>query len=201
MLASMASPLRAFVTFLVLGSLLAACARPEPARPAPEGAAHGTAPVAVSGQEAVRFRAQPGWIEESPSSGMRKAQFRLPGAAGEATLVVYHFGAGGGGGVEANLERWAGQFEQPDGASSRARLKTESRKLGSHAVTEAELEGTYVAETSPGSGVHVREERWGLVASIVEAPEGAYYVKLVGPTATVGQWRASYRAFLEESWG
>ncbi len=140
---------------------------------------------------------------EAPTSSMRKAQYRLPGSDGaaDAALVVYHFGAGGGGGVEANLARWAGQFEQPDGSDSRAAMKSSTRTLNGMDVTEVDLAGTYVAETSPGSGEHVREEGWRMRAAILAAPEGAYYAKLVGPSATVARWEASFQSFLESVGG
>jgi hypothetical protein len=130
---------------------------------------------------------------------MRKAQFRLPGAEGngDATLVVYYFGAGGGGGVEANLERWAGQFEQPDGSDSHAAMKSSKRTVKGVSVTDVALGGTYVAETSPGSGERLREEGWRMLASILEVPSGAHYVKLVGPAATVARWEASYKSFID----
>ena len=129
---------------------------------------------------------------------MRKAQYRLPhvDSDGEdASLVVYFFG-GGGGSAQANIERWAGQFEQPDGSSSSAALRSETRDVNGLKTTEVELSGTYVAETAPGSGEHVRKEGWRMLASIVEASEGPYFVKLVGPQATVARWETSYRAFL-----
>ena len=132
---------------------------------------------------------------------MRKAQFRLPGEGGaaDASLVVYHFGASGGGGVEANLERWAGQFEQPDGSSSRAAMKSTARTLKGVPVTDVDLGGTYVAETSPGSGERVREEGWRMLASILQSSAGDYYVKLVGPAPTIARWEASYERFVEAS--
>jgi hypothetical protein len=159
-----------------------------------------TAPASTAAPSGeLHFAAQEGWLTETPTSSMRKAQFRLPGADGaaDASLVVYYFGPSGGGGVEANVARWAGQFEQPDGSDSMAALKSTQRELHGMAVTDVQLAGTYVAETSPGSGVRVREEGWRMLASILEASEGAYYVKLVGPAATVARWDASYQAFID----
>jgi len=63
-------------------------------------------------------------------------------------------------------------------------------------TTEVQLSGTYVAETAPGSGEHLRKEDWRMLAAIIEAQEGPYYIKLVGPRATVAHWEASYREFL-----
>jgi hypothetical protein len=172
----------------------------KPASPTPQSSAPtpAAAPAALPAGE-LRFTAQDGWITETPTSSMRKAQFRLPGADGaaDASLVVYFFGTGGGGGVEANLTRWAGQFEQADGSDSMKSLKSSKRALGNVPVTEADLSGTYVAETSPGSGVRVREEGWRMLASILEASSGTHYVKLVGPAATVARWEPSYRKFID----
>jgi hypothetical protein len=126
---------------------------------------------------------------------MRAAQYRLPGEAGEASLVVYHFGARTGS-LEANLERWAGQFEQPDGGDSAARMQRSERRVGDLDVVVVELAGTYVAETTPGSGERVREEGWRMLAAVVDAPQGPYYAKLVGPEATVAAHSASFDAFL-----
>lgn len=193
-------------------SILPACstpgAPPAPTSPAvPVVPAVPTAPVTPVAPPAPRdpapreltFAAQPGWREEPPSSSMRRAQYVLPGADGaaEATLVVYYFGAGGGGGIEANVTRWAGQFEQPDGSDSLDALERVDGTLHDLDVTYVSLSGTYVAETSPGSGEHVNEDDWSLRAAILDAPEGAYYLKLVGPAATVARWESSWTAFLE----
>ena len=68
-----------------------------------------------------------GWSVETCSSRCAWLEHRLPSAEGDGTLAVFRFGPGQGGGVEANLDRWLGQFQQPDGRDSRdvARLWTE----------------------------------------------------------------------------
>ena len=197
---------------LVLAALVLACAsegaEPEP-MPAPHTAPAPAAPAAPVGPAraepapapqtpaaSLTFVAQEQWIADTPSSSMRKAQFRLPGAAGEATLIVYHFGPQAGT-LEANLERWAGQFEQPDGVESRARMTREQRRVDEFDVLVVDLSGTYVAETFPGSGERVREEGWRMLAAVVETPEGPYYAKLVGPAATVAEHSERFDAFLE----
>src|SRR3954471_7816309 len=66
------------------------------------------------------FKAQPGWTEEKPTSSMRKAQYVLPKAdkdSEDASLVVYFFSAQAGT-LQANIDRWTQQFEQPDGKNS-----------------------------------------------------------------------------------
>jgi hypothetical protein len=139
-----------------------------------------------------------GWVVETPANAMRKAQYTLPRAEGDnddATLIVHYFG-GQGGSREVNLQRWAGQFEQPDGSSSADKITSSTRTIAGLEVFDAEMSGTYVAETAPGSGVHLNKPGWRMLAAIVETKEGPWYFKLVGPAATVAKWEASYRAFM-----
>lgn len=196
------------LSFLVLASVVVACAsegaEPQPApAPTPEAVPAPAAPSAPTEPApptppaaSLTFAAQAQWVADAPTSAMRKAQFRLPGAAGEATLIVYHFGPQAGT-LEANLERWAGQFEQPDGVESSARMTREQRRVDELDVLVVDLSGTYVAETFPGSGERVREEGWRMLAAVIETPEGPYYAKLVGPAATVAEHAERFDAFLE----
>lgn len=181
---------------LLLAAVAGACAG-DPPRPssAPSPGAEPAAP----GAPTLAFTAQPGWVVETPASAMRVAQYRLPAGgsgAGDASLVVFHFGPRAGT-LEANLERWASQFEQPDGGDSEERMQRRERTLDGRRVVEVELAGTYVAETAPGSGERVREPDWRLLAAVIESDAGPYYAKLVGPDETVSRWKASFGAFLE----
>ena len=147
----------------------------------------------------LRFRAPTAWKLETPSSPMRKLQATLPRQGSDpedASLVVYYFGAGQGGTKEQNIERWAGQFEQPDGRASIDVLKRSSRRVGELPVEEVDVSGDFVAETQPGSGVRVHKTGWRLLAAIVDAPDGPYFVKLTGPQATVTHWEGAFRALM-----
>ena len=77
-----------------------------------------SAPVAT-GADQLSWETPTGWIEEPPANAMRQAQYLVPGEGGDGQCVVFYFGAGQGGGVHANADRWADQFSQPDGSSSR----------------------------------------------------------------------------------
>jgi hypothetical protein len=178
---------------LSLTTGLACSSGSEPRQPSAEPS---PAIQAASGE--LVFTPQPGWIVETPTSAMRKAQYRLPHAekdAEDASLVVTFF-AGQGGSPQANIDRWAGQFEQPDGRASSEVMKNTTRTVSGMSVHDVEISGTYVAETAPGSGQHLRKEGWRMLASMVEAKEGPYFAKLVGPEATVARWQASYSKFV-----
>ena len=71
------------------------------------------------------------WKEETPSSTMRLAQFKLPEGrgrpGGRRTALI--FVSPGGGGVEANLERQSKKFEPPAG-KDKVDEKQEKIKIG-----------------------------------------------------------------------
>jgi hypothetical protein len=137
-----------------------------------------------------------GWTEKPITSSMRTAQFALPGPAGEAELVVYYFGEGGAGGVQANLDRWLEQFQQPSGKPSKDVAKVEKTKLGGQEATLVSVSGRYVTTTMPGGGDPIDKADQALIGAIVESPRGPYYWKLVGPKATVDAHAPKVRAML-----
>ena len=101
---------------------------------------------------ALKYDAPAGWMSKPPASSMRVAEFTLPKVAGDAedaTLGIFFFG-GQGGNVEANLDRWIGQMTQPDGKPSKDVAKTSKFTSRGLAITLVDLNGTYVAEVTPG---------------------------------------------------
>jgi hypothetical protein len=133
---------------------------------------------------------------------MRVAQYQLPRAAGDAedaSLVVYYFGAGQGGSVEANLVRWTNQMEQPDGRPSSEKATTEKMTVNGLNVTLLDVTGTYRAELMPGQAARFNQPNYRLRAAVVETPAGPYFFKLVGPQKTVQRWDDSFMAFIKSS--
>ena len=156
-----------------------------------------TTSVAV-GQPVLRYDAPDGWLERPSESPMRVTEFLLPRVPGDeenAELVVFYFG-GGGGGVEANLERWIGQMEQPDGRSSFEVASTTGFDANGLAVTVLDVPGTYVAAVSPGSATRLNRPNFRLMAAVVETPAGPYFFKLTGPIRTVARWEDPFGTFL-----
>lgn len=146
----------------------------------------------------LAFAAPPGWKAVATSSSMRVAQFALPRAAGDpadAELVVYYFG-GSGGTVEANIERWLGQMHQPDGKSSSAAARHESRTVNGLKVTLVDVSGTYVAEMTPGAKERHNSANFRLRAAVIETPNGPYFIKLTGPAKTIAASEKAFEAFL-----
>lgn len=121
--------------------------------------------------------------EEEPASGMRLANYAIPapGSGGEpGRCAVYYFGPGQGGGTEANIERWIGEFENP---SKPAQRTFEVRGMK---VTRVEVTGSYMAHAGMSAGgAESPAPGWMLLGAIVEGPNGALFFKLTGPSATV----------------
>ena len=137
------------------------------------------------------------WKGIPVSSSMRAAQWSIPGKGGEAELVVYYFGAGGAGGVQANLDRWIQQFSQADGSSSNEKARTDKKKVAGMPVTLVEVSGRYVAAVRPGAAEKHDKPDYTLLGAIVETSTGPYYYKLVGPKDTVAAVEKDFTAFIE----
>jgi len=146
----------------------------------------------------LTYTAPAGWKAVATSSSMRVAQFALPHAAGDSEdgeLVVYYFG-GSGGTVEANIDRWVGQMQQPDGRPSSAVMQRQSRTINGLKVTLVDVTGTYVAEMMPGSAQRHNSPGFRLRAAVIETANGPYFVKLTGPSKTIAAFDKQYESFL-----
>jgi hypothetical protein len=146
----------------------------------------------------LTFTAPAEWKSTPTSSSMRVAQYAIARAAGDtadAELVVYYFG-GSGGTVEANIDRWVGQMQQPDGRPSKAVAKRQSRTINGMKVTLVDVPGTYVAEMTPGAAPRHNSPNFHLRAAVIETTNGPYFIKLTGPAKTIAASEKSFDAFL-----
>ena len=148
---------------------------------------------------ALSYTAPSAWHARPPASSMRVAEFVIPnesGDAADAELIVYYFGSGGGGGAEANIDRWIGQMQQPDGSASTTKARRGERTVNGLKVSTVDVSGTYTAEMTPGSSDHYNKPGFRLCAAVIETPGGAYYLKMTGPAKTVAAAQADYEKFL-----
>ena len=139
----------------------------------------------------------PGWRREPPSSGLRRAQYkvnRVGADTQDAEMTVITFGAGQGGGIEANVQRWLGQIEQPDGRQTSDLAQRRSLTAHGMTVTIVEAPGRIRMSNpmSPPGTVPTVFERGRLLAAIVEAPSGMWFFKLMGGDQTVQSVRGAF---------
>ncbi len=147
------------------------------------GAHASTGPVSVT-LLGLTILVPPSWVSQPPASAMRLAQFRVPATAGsgDAECVVFYFGPGQGGSVEANIARWESQFSTPDGKPVKAVVRPVT--VGGMPVTAVELAGSYARGVGMGPA-GPREPDQMLLVAIVQTPRGNLFFQLHGPQATV----------------
>jgi hypothetical protein len=64
-------------------------------------------------------------------------------------------------------------------------------------VIDIDLSGTYVVnETAMGGSKVYNEPNWRMLLTWIQHPAGNYYVKIVGPAATVAKWESSFQTFV-----
>ena len=147
----------------------------------------------------LRFAVPKTWTRVPAPSDMRAAQYKLPRAgsdAEDAELTLFFFGEGKGGGAEQNLERWYGQFTEPDGRPSRDAAVVTKRTVNGLRLTAVDLAGTYVGSPMGGPPSAGAKPGYRLLAAVVEGDGGPWFFKVVGSAATVAQAKDGFDALL-----
>jgi hypothetical protein len=126
----------------------------------------------------LHWTAPAGWKAGDPKP-MRAATY----AVADAECVVYFFGQGQGGGVQANIDRWQGQFSQSDGKPTTA--KTAKRTIHGLPVTTVEVAGNYGGMAGPMGGASAAKTGYRMLGAIIENPGGNIFLKFTGPAKTI----------------
>jgi hypothetical protein len=142
------------------------------------------------GEGSIDFDLPAGWQPQQPSSNMRLAQAVIPGSGGSGELAVFYFGPGGGGTVDANIERWINQMESADHPSP------ETFEANGYRVTWVDVHGTLKA-SSMGMGPSSEQPDSRLFGAVVEGPGGPWFFKATGPNATMEPARDAFVAMLK----
>jgi hypothetical protein len=160
-------------------------------------ASHVSGDVKIIDLGGLTFEAPEGWRYQHPGMSMRRAEFGVEGDSGTAGLVVYFFGNQGAGSLEANIERWLGQFKNPDGSAITSTRLLE-RKIAGLDTTQVETVGTYLGgmgSGSPDSAAGRPGQR--MIATIVKTPSGPFYFKFLGENQTVVENRKALEGLFE----
>ena len=136
------------------------------------------------------------WEAVETASAMRKAQLKINDAEKKtsAEIVFFHFGAGGGGGLQANIDRWYRQFE---GSREAIKARSEEAKVGKHKITYVQAEGTFNSGMPGGPTTPMKD--YALRGAIIESGEGDVFVKLTGPAALVKASEADFKKMVESA--
>jgi len=136
----------------------------------------------------LKWTAPAGWTSQG-SAPFRVVTWKVQ----DAECIVYFFGEGQGGSVQANLDRWQGQFSQ-NGKSADAKIT--KRTVHGVAMTTIDLAGTWTA-----TGGQVKEGQgplpnYRMVATVAEGPKGNLFIRFIGPQKTVTTELPKYEQLL-----
>jgi hypothetical protein len=155
-------------------------------------------PAALIAESAAGISWTPpaGWNAQAPRP-MRAATYLIAPAAGDSTgaeCVVNYFGPGQGGGVDANIERWKGQVQGPDGRPAIA--KVEKRAVRNVPITVIDTSGSYAGMGGPMAAASKAVPGYRLLGAIVEGPGGSVFFKLTGPARTIAAQQKNFDQLL-----
>jgi hypothetical protein len=129
----------------------------------------------------IRWSIPDGWKLEAERP-MRVATYAVPATEGDAEggeCAAYYFGADQGGAVQANVDRWATQFENPTGPTQTA------AEVAGMKVTNVVISGAYLAPGGPMMQSQGKKSNFKLLGAIIEAPKGSVFFKFTGPAKTI----------------
>lgn len=133
------------------------------------------------------------WQKGAPRM-MRAATYALPptdGAAEGGECAVFFFGAGQGGDVDLNIQRWVAQFE--NGVTT----EKKERKVGEIPVTTVAIEGSYLAPGGPMMQSQGVKGDYKLLGAVITAPGGMVFFKLTAPKAVADGAANEFDAMVE----
>lgn len=140
----------------------------------------------------LKFEVPAGWTSVPSTSPMRKAELKVPGDHGAADVVFFHFGQGQGGSVQANIDRWYGQFAEP---KDQIKARTEKKSAGGLEITYVFAEGTFLSGPPFGQKTPLKDH--ALIGAIIEDAAGDVYVKMTGPKTTTEKAEAAFKKMIE----
>lgn len=131
------------------------------------------------------------WSKVNPRNRIIELELAVPPAEGEdvpGRLTMMR----SGGGVEANIRRWKGQFTVPPDTDPKQASSTKKLEVDGLAVHVIGLSGTYLDRPRP-FGPGVERPGYRMLAAIIETKvAGDYFIKFYAPAPTV---KANEKAF------
>ncbi len=191
-------PAAALIPFAVVGVALAwaeGAVSDEPAKPEK---------VSVLGKATLEVPSR--FERTQPASRIVEDEFVAKLGEGDDAKTARLYMMASGGSLEANLERWKGQFSGDAKA-----FKTKKLERGDWEVVVAEHSGTFTERMGGGPFAPGRTEKrpdYAMVAAIIVAPDPVnsdtdrdrrpkYFVKMVGPQAVIDENKEAFLAMLK----
>jgi hypothetical protein len=143
------------------------------------------------------IQAAEAWERKQPATNIVEHEFRVPAAEGdEADGRLTVMAAGGS--IDDNLDRWYGQFIQPDGGSTKELAKVKKLELAGETVHLVDMSGTFKDQKGPFAPA-VERPKYRMLGAIVTLKNSRanYYVKFYGPQRTVAEQERAFTKMIE----
>lgn len=135
------------------------------------------------------------WVRKKPRTSIVEHEFGAP--SGKADIAEGRFTVmAAGGGLEANIERWASQFSPDEGAPAKERVKVQKLKIAGQEVHYVDISGTFKDQAGPFAPATARPNYRLLGAIIVTEKLGTQFLKLTGPKETIGAQEKAFQDML-----
>lgn len=146
----------------------------------------------------LTLTAPEGWKKIQPRVRIIEHEYQIDPVEGDkekGRMTVM----GAGGSIQDNLDRWIGQFSQPDGSESKDKAKTEKKTVAGQEVHILDIQGTYKDSPGPFAGGAVTNRpNYRMLAAIIVTPDsGNYFVKFYGPEKTVSENKEKFEKMIE----
>jgi len=146
----------------------------------------------------MKSRAPAEWKVEEVTNRMRLQQFKLPKVkddAQDAEVVIFNLG----GTVNDNINRWKTMFVPPEGKTIDDVAKVTKMDVGEAKMTYLDVSGTYKFKAAPFDPNSKEESRPNsrMLGVIVETPKSQFQIRLVGPAATVENYKKGFDEWLK----
>lgn len=148
------------------------------------------------GEDRIAMVAPEGWVRKKPRTNIVQYEFAIPGTEDEAAARLTIMGAGGG--VEANVARWVGQFTAVDDQPIKNAADPTESEVAGQKVHWVDLSGTYADSPRGPFGPKTQRPGYRMLSAIIATKEqGQYFVKCYGPAKTVAAAEKSFKGFIQ----
>ncbi len=145
----------------------------------------------------LTLQAPKSWKKIEPRFNMIEAEFSVETVGddennGRLTIMS------SGGTIEQNIDRWIGQFSQPDGGPTKDVAKVETAKIDGMKVHMVDIVGTFADRPGGPVSPPTMRDNYRMLGAIIESEnDGNYYVKFYGGKATIDENAELFKAFIK----
>jgi hypothetical protein len=155
-------------------------------------AENGSSQGSIVALDAIRLTAPADWIRKATDSSFVAAEFSLPRVIGDSAdgrLTI----STAGGTVEANIDRWKGQFKpQPQS------ITQEDVDIAGLKATVVDMSGDFNDQRGPFAPGELRPG-YRMIAAVIPVGGQLHFIKATGPLKTITSHAASIQQFIRSA--